>query len=108
MTRRTFVAAGMSTAAAALHLALFQSNPPMPGEDPVIEFFPAWPKEWGARYKLLARGGFLVTASIRNGKVEAVELLSQNAGPCRLRNPFTGELARYTTAKGERITLRKA
>src|SRR6266487_1912934 len=51
----------LGRAAEALHLALLQSNPPVPGEDPVIEFFPAWPKEWDARFKLLARGGFLVT-----------------------------------------------
>jgi hypothetical protein len=98
----------LGRAAEALQLALLQSNPPAPAEDPVIEFFPAWPKEWDADYKLLARGGFLVTASFRGGAVQSAELLSQNGGECRVRNPFTGAMERHSTTKGQRIVLRKA
>jgi hypothetical protein len=98
----------LGRASEALQLALLQSNPPEPGGDPVIEVFPAWPKEWDAQFKLLARGGFLVTASYRNGVPESVELLSQNGGECRVRNPFTGEIERHNTTKGQRIVVRKA
>jgi hypothetical protein len=48
-----------------LQLALMQSNAPAPGEDSVIHVFPAWPKEWNGRFRLAARGAFVVSASIR-------------------------------------------
>ena len=98
----------LGRAAEALHLALLQSNPPAPAQEPVIQFFPAWPKGWDASFRLSARGGFLVTASIRNGDVQSVELLSQVGGSCQVRNPWTGALQRFSTRPGERITLKKA
>ena len=112
----------LGRASEALHLALLQSNPPAPGEDPVLHLFPAWPKQWDARFQLLARGAFLVTASFRNGAVVEVELVSQAGAPCTLRNPFgrsltlyrdgnaaetlTGDLLRFATRKGERISVK--
>jgi len=98
----------LGRAAEALHVALLNSAPPAPAEDPVIQFFSAWPKEWDARFKLGARGGFVVTASIRGGQVESVELESLAGGECRVRNPWSGELQRFTTRKGERIVVKKA
>jgi hypothetical protein len=111
----------LGRAAQALHLALLQSNPPGPGEDPVLHVFPAWPKEWNARYTLLARGGFLVTSSMNRGSVESIELESQAGAPCKLRNPFPaaavlyrngsrvetlqGPLLEFKTQKGERIVM---
>jgi hypothetical protein len=93
----------LGRAAEALHLALLPSNPPGPGEDPVIEPFAALPKEWTAKFKLAARGGFVVTGSQDSIEVEALV-----GGECRLRNPWTGELQRFAMRKGERITVRKA
>jgi hypothetical protein len=111
----------LGRASEALHLALLQSNPPVPGEDAVLHVFPAWPREWSSSYTLLARGGFLVSASIRDGRVAFVELGSQAGAECRLRNPFDGEVTlyrdgakaeglkgtmlRFGTRKGERVTL---
>lgn len=109
-------------ASRALHLALLQDAPPAPGKAPIIHVFPAWPKEWDAQYTLLARGAFLVTASMRGGTVEFVELLSQAGSKCRLRNPWgqtgvvlyrngrksegmTGSLLRFNTARGESIVV---
>jgi hypothetical protein len=80
----------LGRAAEALHLALLQSAPPAPGEDSVIRLFAACPKEWNARFTLLTRGGFLVTASIEKGEIHSVELLSQAGAACRLRNPWAG------------------
>jgi hypothetical protein len=71
----------------------------------VIRVFPAWPKEWNARFKLAARGGFLVEASVKNGVVEFVELESLAGAECRLRNPWTGELQRFNPRKGERVKV---
>jgi hypothetical protein len=111
----------LGRASEALHLALLQSNPPAPGEEPLLHVFPAWPKEWSASYTLLARGGFLVSAAIREGRVAFVELESQAGAECRLRNPFDGEVTlyrdgaraeglketmlRFGTKRGERVTV---
>ena len=109
----------LGRASEALHLALLQSNPPAPGEDPILHVFPAWPAEWSARYTLLARGAFLVSSSMAGGKVEFVGLHSQAGAECRLRNPWigavdlyrdgkkaeslNGSLLRFKTRKGEHI-----
>ena len=111
----------LGRASEALHMALLQSNPPGPGEDAVLHVFPAWPKEWSASYRLLARGGYLASASIREGRVGFVELESQMGAECRLRNPFDGEVTlyrdgakaeglagtmmRFGTRKGKRVTV---
>lgn len=78
----------LGRAADALHHALCQSAPAGPGQEPVIRVFPAWPKEWDAQYTLLCRGGFLVSSSMQEGKIEFVEILSQKGAVCRLRNPW--------------------
>ncbi len=77
----------------ALHLALVQSNSASPAGDPVLRVFPACPREWNAAFRLLARGGFLVASSMRDGKVAFVEIESRMGSICRLRNPWPGESA---------------
>jgi hypothetical protein len=114
----------LGRAAEALHLALLQSNPPAPGEDAILHLFPAWPKEWNARFTLLARSAFRVSASMQNGAIGPVELESLAGAECRLRNPFegnvtlyrngrksetlNGSLLRFPTAKGEKLTVTRA
>lgn len=109
----------LGRAAEALHRALLQSNPPAPGEYPVLHLFPAWPREWDARNTLRARGGFIVTAVMSKGVVEFVEIVSHAGASCRLRNPFPcavilqrngvradllhGSLLEFKTSAGERI-----
>ncbi len=83
----------------ALHYALINSSPPGPGKDPVITLFPAWPEEWDAEFKLLARGNFLVTASFKNRSVSYVSLLSVCGSECRLRNPWPGSVVRLVRDK---------
>lgn len=112
----------LGRAAEALHLALIQSIPPEPGGDPVIHLFPAWPEDWDAGFRLLARGAFLVTAAVRNGVIGPIELESLAGAECRIRNPWgnrearilrdgrdsgrlSGPLLRFTTRAGERIFL---
>jgi len=112
----------LGRAAAALQYALLQSVPPAPGDEPVIRVFPAWPEKWNAEYTLAARGGFLVTSSMRKGRIEFVELKSRVGGECRLRNPWkktdvaiyrngrkdkemSGSLLRFDTGSGEHIVI---
>jgi hypothetical protein len=115
----------LGRAAEALHRSLLQSNPPAPGEEPILHLFPAWPQRWDARYTLRARGAFTVTAIMRHGSVEYVELESHAGAICRLRNPFpddnvrlyrnnnpaeqlNGCLLQFKTSLGERILLRRS
>jgi hypothetical protein len=115
-------AEALGRASEAMHLALLQSNPPGPAQEPIIHLFPAWPKEWDAAFTLAARGAFLVSSSMRKGQLEFVELVSQLGAECRLRNPWgdsritvyrdgnkmeslNGLLVRFPTRKGETIVI---
>ena len=73
-----------------LQEALVQSVSPRPGEPEIIRVFPAWPPEWDASFRLLVRGGFLVSSEIKEGKVTFVEIESRLGEECRIRNPWSG------------------
>ena len=114
----------LGRAAEALQLGLLQSAPGVPGGDPVIRLFPAWPDEWDATFTLRARGGFAVSASRKAGRTESVELRSEAGATARLRNPWgssavslfrngkraeqlKGSLLVFNTDIGEVVTLRR-
>ena len=104
-----------------LQEGLLQSVSGRPGEPEVISVFPAWPKAWDASFRLLARGGFLVTAAIRGGEVELIEIESRLGQSCRLRNPWgapclvtenggqpqrlAGDLLQFDTLRGNRYRV---
>jgi hypothetical protein len=119
-----------STAASVEHLgllattlqeALVQSVAMRPGAPEVILVFPAWPAEWEASFRLLVRGGFLVSGAIREGRVERVEIESRCGEECRIRKPwggpclmqdasgavecFTADVVRFPTEIGGRYVL---
>jgi len=71
-----------------LQEGLLQSVAARPGGPEIINVFPAWPNAWEASFRLLARGGFLVTSAVRQGEVEFVEIESRRGELCRLRNPW--------------------
>ena len=121
--RQATSAQRLGRAADVLHNALLQSVGAGPAEEPVIRVFPAWPRQWDAAYTLLARGGFLITASMRGGEIEFVAIESQIGGECRVRNPWgaeqevavhrngaraegaSGSLLTFETRQSDRITL---
>lgn len=108
-----------------LQSPLLQSIGSAPGADPVIHVFPAWPKEWDTKFKMLAKGGFLVTSSIKDGEVEFIKLDSQIGGKVEIHNPWgnqpvqvidqgtykavkvtsNGETVSFETKKGESYLL---
>lgn len=113
----------LGRAADTLHNALIQSVGAGPAELPVIRVFPAWPRDWDARFSLLARGGFTVSSAMHNGQIEVVHIHSQAGGECRLRNPWDGgpvavyrenrpwlelegSLLKFQTSAGEEFLLR--
>jgi len=99
-----------------LQEALLQSVSSRPGEPEVIRVFPAWPAHWKASFRLLARGGFLVSSKFDKGTVQVVEVASRFGEECRLRNPWNrpcvvqevggpsqilaGDVLRFTTIRG--------
>jgi len=55
----------------------------------VIRVFPAWPKEKDAAFRSLrAQGGFLVSATLKAGRIAPLEITATVAGRLRLRSPW--------------------
>lgn len=92
---------GMVTAT--IQDALVHAAAPAPGEPEVILLFPSWPQTWDATFRLLVSGGFLVTASVRNGQIEYVEIESRLGEQCRVRNPWNTPVTLTTGAGPERL-----
>jgi hypothetical protein len=111
----------LGRAAEALQIALLNSTPPAPAQEPTIRLFAAWPPEWDATFTLRARGGFVITATQKNGRVAYVEIRSEAGAPLRLHNPWgesrvsvqrgavveavAGPVLTIATRVGERIRL---
>jgi len=122
---QTTSAQRLGNAADALHTALCCDLPGGPGRPSVIRVFAAWPKAWDARFRLLCRGGFMVSSEMMNGAIPFVRIESPLGGECRLRNPWTesettvyrngrkseslnGPLLEFPTATGEDLVVVRA
>jgi len=83
-TYRPFTLEGNFAFAAGLQEMLLQSH------TRTIHIFPAIPKDWEniAFNQLRAEGAFLVSATMANGTVKKVTILSEKGGVLKLRNPF--------------------
>lgn len=57
-------------------------------ESGIIRLLPAVSEKWSGQYLLHARGGFSVTVSFTNGKVDAARLVASRDAKLRLLNPF--------------------
>lgn len=91
-----YSAEGYGTWSSAIQQALNQSLSAQPGDDiSVIRVFPAWPESWDAKYKLLAKGGFLVSSSIKSGDIEYIEIESSLGETCYIRNPWDSAIVLY-------------
>lgn len=95
----------LGNAAYALTEALMQSVPGSPGGESVIRLFPAMPPQWDAQFKLHARGGFMVEASINDGKIGQVKITSQQGETLRLRNPWPGRKVSAQYKAGDAIEM---
>jgi alpha-L-fucosidase 2 len=91
--------ATVPTTIAAMLLQSYQKN---------IHVFPNWSANQEASFgDLLAVGDFLVSSSIRNGKVVEVRITSQRGGTCNLANPWgSGFAAKLQIAGGASSVLR--
>lgn len=60
--------------------------------DGVLRFFPCWPNDHAASFGTLrARGAFLVSAELKEGKVCGVRIISEKGRDCTLVNPWPGK-----------------
>ena len=93
------------------------------GHAGVLRVFPVWPRDRPARFgRLRAPGAFLVSSELREGEVKTLTLESEAGRECALRNPWPGrevgltrdgrvaenlqgELLRFSTRVGERLSL---
>lgn len=93
---------GYGTFSAALQEGLNQSVAPTADSEAVIRVFPAWPMAWDAKYKLLAKDGFIVASSLVDHEIEYVEITSQLGGECRVRNPWDESVDLYINGKKQK------
>jgi len=84
MKYRPFTLEGNFAFAAGVQEMLIQSH------TGIIHLFPAIPASWQelSFTTLRAAGAFLVSAQQKGGKVERVEIVSEQGGICKLVNPF--------------------
>ena len=52
-----------------------------------------------------AIGGFLVSASYQNGKVQSITIQSEKGGILKVLNPFTNQIEERETTQGEIIKI---
>ena len=73
----------------------------------VIRVFPAWPQQRNARFRhLRTQGGFLVSASMLDGKIARVEVKSTVGGPLRILSPWDkATVLRTDKASGQSLAL---
>jgi len=91
----------------------------------VVRVFPVWNRSKNASFdNLRAYGAFLVSSSLKNGKVEYVRLLSEQGRLCKMENPWkgkevlvyrkgrpietlAGDVFEFMTFKGEEMELKE-
>jgi hypothetical protein len=107
---------------AGIHTSLLDSHPESVTNEEAVKVFAEWPKDWDAAFTLLARGGFVVSAAQKDGKIPLVEVVSQAGGMLTLANPWgaapvtiyrngkkaeevSGDVMTVATAKGETVVV---
>lgn len=72
----------------------------------VLRFFPVWDKSIDCEYNnLRADGAFLVSASIKNGKIGKIRIYSEKGSNLTYINPFTGNKTTVSTNAGETVEI---
>jgi hypothetical protein len=78
----------------------------MQSEGRVIRLFPVWPADRPASFhRLRAKGAFLVSSELREGRVTHVLLTSERGGEARVLDPWGGGCA-VVTPEGKPVPHR--
>jgi alpha-L-fucosidase 2 len=94
---RHFDNEAMPIVSAAINEMLLQSH------DGVIRVAPAVPEAWTVRFKLAARGGFLVSAERVEGRVRWISIESQHGTTCKVEHPWPQDALVCLDARGRRV-----
>ncbi|MGM0376559.1 MAG: glycosyl hydrolase family 95 catalytic domain-containing protein [Bacteroidota bacterium] len=115
-TYRPFTLEGNFAFASAIQEMLIQSH------TGVVKLFPAIPSDWqdASFTTLRTRGAFLVSATMKKGEVNKVEITSEKGGEIILENPFgnaefssakeyvkDGQLIKLSLAEGEKAVFNR-
>lgn len=94
-TYRPFTLEGNFSFASGIQDMLLQSH------TGTIRVIPAIPSSWldFSFSKLRAQGAFLVSADIKGGEVDSIEIYSEKGGTLSLHNPFAGKRVKVRGAK---------
>jgi hypothetical protein len=90
----------MPIVSAAINEMLLQSH------DGVIRVAPAVPATWTVRFKLAARGGFLVSAERVEGRLSWVSIESRQGTTCKVEHPWPQDALVCLDARGRRVETR--
>jgi hypothetical protein len=90
---------------AGVHSTLLDSTPDAEGNQVIETMNRAWPPSWDCAFELLARGGFVVTASYHAGAVEWVRVRPTIGGPCRIKTPWPGKPVTLRRGDGKTESL---
>ena len=72
------------------------------GHQGIVRLFPGWPKDKDASFhRIRVEGAFLVSASIKDGVVGEVTIVSEKGKPLTLLDPWTGKYIHLETVPGE-------
>ena len=72
------------------------------GHQGIVRLFPGWPKDKDASFhRIRVEGAFLVSASIKDGVVGEVTIVSEKWRPLTLLDPWTGKYIHLETVPGE-------
>jgi alpha-L-fucosidase 2 len=72
----------------------------------LLRLFPVWPGNQDARFEnLRAYGAFLVSSSLKNGKVEYIRIISEKGRRCTIKNPWIDKHVHITRENGKKETV---
>jgi len=72
----------------------------------IVRIFPNWDHKKDASFdKLRAYGAFVISSSLKKGKIEYVKLVSEKGRPCILENPWPGKKAQLIRNNKKAETL---
>ncbi len=72
----------------------------------ILRFFPVWDKSIDCEFEnLRAEGAFLVSGSIKNGKIDKITVKSEKGENLTYIDPFTNQKITRSTFPGESITI---
>ena len=71
------------------------------GHQGIVRLFPGWPRSLDASFhQIRVEGAFLVSASIKDGVVGDVTVVSEKGRPLTILNPWNGEYVNLETVPG--------